>query len=132
MTLLKPTEMAELKKLAGADLDAALLAAVRLGATRPAEPINLAAELLESDAKRFKGYASKASDLSKIVFLQASAERKRVAKALRDLLTNEEGKEGSKWNVYGLSFIGSTSRWHSSAFRARRSIGWSMPVTWSW
>jgi len=102
MSLLKPTELDELKKLAGANLESALMAAARMGATRSgtaAAPIKRAASMLEYDAEMLlmihgskshgKGgmWAGAPSEAK-----QDYEEKKRVAKALRDLLTSEEGK----------------------------------------
>lgn len=81
-----PKAMEELKKLAGSNLEAALLAAVRLGATRSMEahtPIKRAAEILEyqSEEIKFAFDGNMTADAK-----HDHDEFKRVAKGLRALI----------------------------------------------
>lgn len=88
--MLKPKEMEELKKLASDNIEAALLAAVRLGATRSmeaAKPIKRAAEILEYEAECLKECHSPDGKWNgEAAAKQDYDEFKRVAKDLRALI----------------------------------------------
>jgi hypothetical protein len=84
MNLITPKEMESLKKLAADNLETALLAAARFGATKSAEaakPIKRAAEILEYEAEELKsiGFRNEADK-------QDYAERKKIAKQLREMI----------------------------------------------
>lgn len=86
---IKPAEMEALKAMAAGNLEAALLAAVRLGATRSMEaekPIKRAAEILEYEAEQMKAVWHNGREWDSEAMAEDCRELRQVAKGLRALI----------------------------------------------
>lgn len=87
--LLTPKELAALKAMATGNLESALMASARFGATKSAEaakPIKRAAEMLEYDAEELRECHHLFGQWECSEAKQDYDERKKVARALRGLV----------------------------------------------
>lgn len=88
--MISTKELDELKKLAGANLDAALMAAARIGATKSTEackPIKRAIHMLEFDAECLKNSHTVAGNWGNdTAAKQEYDEMKKLIKQLRELV----------------------------------------------